>query len=65
MLFPRAFLAALAVLALAQALVITVLLTRDRPSQHIAVPACETPSPGRALSDEPCLPLSPSALRRA
>lgn len=65
MFFPRAFLAALAALAVAQALVIAVLLFRDRPARHIAhpddrVPTCETPRSPRAFDGEPCLPLVPS-----
>ena len=63
MFLPRAFVAALAVLALAQAAIIALLLTRDAPRRHIAVPACETPFAPPALSNEPCPPPIPSALR--
>ena len=60
---PRAFVAALAVLALAQAATIALLLARDRPTRHIAVPTCETPGDRPALNDEPCLPPTLSTLR--
>ena len=63
MFLPRAFVAALAVLALVQAATIALLLNRDRPARQIAVPTCETPGRAPALSDEPCLPVTPSALQ--